>query len=124
MSLIRQQLQVRMPRSLFALAIAAAVIGSVAVINQPRSSEAEVASGNRGSGDFRLVCTVNTSQHRVEVMGDPRGRLIYLVYDSEDRAVGAYHSLAEASSRFSDVRQAAFDGAFAEVPASLPIFGP
>lgn len=124
MSPIQEQMTVRMPRQLLALVLAAAVIGTIAILREPQQSEAgweANPSGGMTSGDFSLVCEVETAAHDCEVYVGPGNRNLYLVKDQSGRAIGVYETLREVTARFPAFHAAEQDGAFAAVPRSWTI---
>lgn len=110
---------VRMPRHLLAAVLVAAVVGTVAILNRPQASQADAtAAGAMTSGNFKLVCVVETATHRCEVYGGPGNRNLYVVHDGSGRAIGVYENLREVTARFPLLQAAERDGAFSAVPRS------
>jgi hypothetical protein len=121
MSPIQEQMTVRMPRHLLAFVLVAAVIGTIAILREPQQSEAgweATSSGGMTSGDFRLVCEVETGTHDCEVYAGPGNRNLYLVKDQSGRAVGVYETLREVTAKFPVFHAVEQEGAFAAVPRS------
>jgi hypothetical protein len=121
MSPIQDQLTVRMPRHLLAFVLVAAVLGTIAILREPQPSEAgwdaSPASGMT-SGDFRLVCEVETDTHACDVYAGPGNRNLYLVKDPTGRALGVYETLREVTAKFPQFHAPEQAGAFAAVPRS------